>query len=146
VRPALLFIVVVTGAVALIQITLWLRDRSFIAGLTAQILFIAVPAVLWLMMSMRFFVHAPDAGWRDLLPGAVLVGVGIQILHFVTVYWITHLVESKSETYGAIGSALAILFWAYLLGRILAAAAVLNAGTWQQSHPTLPPPPPSSSP
>ena len=43
-------------------------------------------------------------------------------------YWITRVIESKSETYGAIGAALGILFWAYLLGRILAGAAILNAG------------------
>jgi uncharacterized BrkB/YihY/UPF0761 family membrane protein len=144
-KPALLFILLVTVALLVIQAINWLRDRSFIAGLGAEILFIAVPAAIWLLVSMRFFVHAPGAGWRDLLPGALLVGVGVQILHFVTVYWITHLLASKSEAYGAIGAALAILFWAYLLGRVLAASAVLNAGAWQQRHsPTrlLPPPPP----
>jgi uncharacterized BrkB/YihY/UPF0761 family membrane protein len=143
-KPALLLIVLVTTALALIQVINWLRDRSFIAGLGAELLFIAVPTAVWLLVSMRFFVHPPEAGWRDLLPGALLVGVGVQVLHFVTVYWITHLLSSKSETYGAIGAALAILFWAYLLGRMLAAAAVLNAGAWQQRHPptSLPPPPP----
>jgi uncharacterized BrkB/YihY/UPF0761 family membrane protein len=145
-RPALLFIVIVTGALVLIRLILWLRDRSFIAGFTAELLFIAVPTVLWLEISLRFFVHAPGAGRRDLLPGALLVGVGVQILHFVTVYWITHLLAAKSETYGAIGAAVAILFWAYLLGRVFAASAVLNAAAWQQRHrvplpPPLPPPP-----
>jgi uncharacterized BrkB/YihY/UPF0761 family membrane protein len=120
-----------------------MRDRSFIAGLGAEIPFIAVPAGAWLVVSLRFFVHPPKAGWRDLLPGALLVGVGVQILHFITVYWITDLLSSKSETYGAIGAALAILFWAYLLGRILVASAVLNAGAWQQRHaPARPLPPP----
>ena len=90
------------------------------------------------------FVHAPGAGWRDLLPGAIFVGVGIQVLHLITVYWITHLLTSKSETYGAIGAALAILFWAYLLGRVVAASAVVNAAAWHQRHriPLPPPPPP----
>jgi uncharacterized BrkB/YihY/UPF0761 family membrane protein len=146
-KPALLLIVIVTAGLALMQLILWLRDRSFIAGLTAEILFIAVPALLWLVVTQRFFVHAPGATWRDLLPGAVLVGVGIQVLHFVTVYWITHLLAAKSETYGAIGAALAILFWAYLLGRVLAASAVLNAAAWEQRHqqPLPPPPPPPST-
>ena len=113
---------------------MWLRDRSFVAGLLAELLYIAVPASLWLVLTLRFFPHAPDAQWPDLLPGAVLVGVGVQVLHFVTVYWIARLLESKSETYGAIGCALAILLWAYLLGRIFAASALLNAGAWQQRH------------
>jgi uncharacterized BrkB/YihY/UPF0761 family membrane protein len=133
-KPALVFIGIVTAAFVLLQLVLWLRDRSFIAGLVAELLYIAVPTGLWLVLAAGFFVHAPGAGWRDLVPGAALVGVGVQALHFVTVYWITHLLESKTETYGAIGAALAILFWAYLLGRVLAASAVLNAGTWQQRH------------
>lgn len=148
-KPALLFILLVTLAIGLVQVINWLRDQSFIAGIGAEILFLAVPAGVWLVVSMRFFVHAPEAGWRDLLPGALLVGVGVQILHLVTVYWITHLLEAKSEAYGAIGAALAILFWAYLLGRVLAASAVLNAGAWQQRHNTaqpLPPPPPAPPP
>jgi uncharacterized BrkB/YihY/UPF0761 family membrane protein len=133
-KPALSFILIVTGVFIVFQLILTLRDRSFRAGLFAEVLFIAIPTGLWLMMSLRFFAHAPGATWRDLVPGAVLVGVGVQALHFVTVYWIAHLVESKSETYGAIGAALAILFWAYLLGRVFAAAAVLNAAGWQQRH------------
>ena len=94
-------------------------------------------------------VESPIAAtWRSVQhERAVLVGIGVQVLHFITIYWITHLLSSKSETYGAIGAALAILFWAYVLGRILAASAVLNAGAWQQRHPPaaspLPPPPPS---
>ena len=139
-KPALILIGIVTGAFAALQLILWLRDQSFIAGLAAEILFIAVPTYVWLVLSLRFFAHARGAGWRDVLPGAVLVGVGVQVLHFVTVYWITHLLESKSEIYGAIGVALAILFWAYLLGRILAASAVLNAAAWEQRHPVSPPP------
>jgi len=133
-KRALLFILVFAGAVILFELVMWLRDRSFVAGLLAELLYIAVPASLWLVLTLRFFPHAPDAQWPDLLPGAVLVGVGVQVLHFVTVYWIARLLESKSETYGAIGCALAILLWAYLLGRIFAASALLNAGAWQQRH------------
>jgi uncharacterized BrkB/YihY/UPF0761 family membrane protein len=133
-KAALVFILVVTSAFIALQLIARLRDRSLAGGLVAEVLFLAVPTSLWLLLSQRFFAHAADATWRDLLPGAVLVGVGVQVVHFVTIYWITHLLESKSQTYGAIGAALAILFWAYLLGRVFAAAAVLNAGTWQQRH------------
>jgi uncharacterized BrkB/YihY/UPF0761 family membrane protein len=145
IKAALVFILIVTLGIALVQLITLLRDRSFIVGFTAELLLIVIPTGLWLVLSLRFFVHAPDAGWRDLLPGAVLVGVGVQILHFVTVYWITRVLASKSETYGAIGAALAILFWAYLVGRLLAASAVLNSSAWQQRHARpLPPPLPRS--
>ena len=53
-------------------------------------------------------------------------------LHIVTVYWIAHEVESKTDTYGAIGAALALLLWSYLLGRLITASAVINASLWQR--------------
>ena len=95
---------------------------------------------LWLALSLRFFAHAPGAGWRISSLAPILVGIGAEVVHFVTIYGITYLLESKSETYGAIGVALAILFWAYLLGRVFAAAAVLNAAAWQQRHMAPSPP------
>ncbi len=131
-RSALALIVVLTAGLALVQFLNWARDQSFLVGFTGELLFIAIPAGLWLFFSWRHLAHAPDATWHDLLPGAVLIGVGVQILHLVTVFWITRLLASKSETYGAIGSALAILLWAYLCGRLLAASAVLNVAFYDR--------------
>jgi uncharacterized BrkB/YihY/UPF0761 family membrane protein len=52
----------------------------------------------------------------------------------VTVYWIAHVVSSKTATYGAIGSALALLLWSYLLGRLVIVSTVLNATLWFRSR------------
>jgi uncharacterized BrkB/YihY/UPF0761 family membrane protein len=133
-RAALLFIAVILGTLVMIQVVGVLRDASFIAGIVATALFVLVPAGLWLLFSMRAFPHAADAGWKAMVPGSLLVGVGTQLLHLFTVLWISHQVDSKSETYGAIGIALALLFWAYLLGRILTAGCVLNASLWYRDH------------
>ena len=53
---------------------------------------------------------------RSCCPARSLFAFGVQVLHIVTVLWIAHVLESKTDTYGAIGAALAILLWAYLLG------------------------------
>jgi uncharacterized BrkB/YihY/UPF0761 family membrane protein len=42
--------------------------------------------------------------------------------------------EHKSETYGAIGTALTVLLWAYVFGRIMTASAMLNAAGWKKAH------------
>jgi uncharacterized BrkB/YihY/UPF0761 family membrane protein len=118
----------------LIQLIGVLDGISFIAGLIATALFILVPAGLWLLFSLRAFPHPEDAGWKAMLPGSLLVGVGLQLLHIFTVVWIAHQVDSKSETYGAIGIALALLFWAYLAGRVFMAGMVLNASRWYRDH------------
>jgi uncharacterized BrkB/YihY/UPF0761 family membrane protein len=70
--------------------------------------------------------------WPDLVPGALFLTLGVLVLHVVTVYWIAHEVESKTDTYGAIGAALALLLWSYLLGRLVTASAVINASMWQR--------------
>ena len=120
-----MFIVLVTIALALATFVGWLRDRSFVGGLVGTILYIVVPTAMWLIVSW-FLPHAADCQWWDLLPGAVVFGVGVEALHVFTVYWIAHEVSTKSDTYGALGTSLALLLWAYLLGRLIVAAANLE--------------------
>lgn len=134
-RAAGTFLGVILGAVVLTQLIGVLREASFVLGILATTLFVLVPAGLWLLFSRRAFPHAAEAGWRAMVPGSLLVGVGIELLHLFTIIWIAHQVDSKSETYGAIGIALALLFWAYLLGRILTAGMTLNAALWYRDHP-----------
>jgi uncharacterized BrkB/YihY/UPF0761 family membrane protein len=76
--------------------------------------------------------HARDAGWRDLLPGALLLAAGAQVLHLVTVFYLAGRIESASELYGALGSASAVLLWLYLIGRLVVGSAVLNATLWER--------------
>ena len=133
-RATGIFLVVIIGALGLIQLIGVLDGVSLVAGIIATALFILVPAGLWVLFSLRAFPHAEEAGWRAMVPGSLLVGIGIQLLHLFTVLWIARLVDSKSETYGAIGVALALLFWAYLTGRIFMAGMVLNASHWYRSH------------
>ena len=54
-------------------------------------------------------------------------------LTLLTTYWIGHIVARKSSTYGAIGIALAVLLWVYVLGRIIVASAGVNAALWRRS-------------
>jgi uncharacterized BrkB/YihY/UPF0761 family membrane protein len=132
---ALGLIVIVTLTLVAVQLVGALRSYSLIVGVPATGLLFLIPAAVWLLASLVYFPKAEAAGWRDLLPGALLVGVGFELLHLFTVLWIVHQVESKSRTYGAIGTALALLFWAYLLGRVLTAGTVLNASNWYHDHP-----------
>lgn len=110
----------------------WLRGESFLLGLVAMLLSSVLPMMVWLGVS--WVLPHREATWRELVPGAVLFGVGVLVLHVVTVYWIARTIENKTDTYGAIGAALGILLWAYLLGRVITSAAVLNATLWNQEH------------
>jgi uncharacterized BrkB/YihY/UPF0761 family membrane protein len=134
-RAAGIFILIVLAGVVLVQLIAAMREASLLVGVIATVLFVLVPAGLWMVVSNRGLPHAEEAGWRAMVPGSVLFGVGLQLLHLFTVFWIARQVESKSETYGAIGVALALLFWAYLMGRVIIAGMTLNAALWYRDHP-----------
>jgi uncharacterized BrkB/YihY/UPF0761 family membrane protein len=80
---------------------------------------------LWWWVSWK--LPHPPLPARALVPGALLVAAGAEVLHLLTTYWIGHLVTRKTDTYGSVGIALAVLFWVYVLGRIIVASAGLNA-------------------
>ena len=66
-----------------------------------------------------------------LLPGALIVGLGVGLLQILTITYVVHVVTRKSALYGAIGIALALLLWTYFAGRLLTAATAANASLWK---------------
>ena len=94
-------------------------------------------AVWWLV---SWWLPHGDCDLLGLVPGAAVFAIGLEALHVVTIVWFPHSMESKSEIYGTIGTALALLLWAYLLGRLMAVAAALNFALWRRrgASPSLP--------
>ena len=132
-RATLSFVLVVTFAVGLSGLIGWVKAENLMVGLLVQVAGAAVMGVLWLVVTSRL-PHHPDCGWRDFVPGAILVSVGILGLHALTIYWLADSITGKSQTYGTIGVALGLLLWAYLLGRVITSAAVLNRSLWEISQ------------
>ena len=58
--------------------------------------------------------------------GAALVGVGLQAMHLFTTYFLGPKLTSATQLYGIIGVATTMLFWFYLGGRLIIAAATLS--------------------
>ncbi|HEX8803455.1 MAG TPA: YhjD/YihY/BrkB family envelope integrity protein [Acidimicrobiales bacterium] len=110
-----------------------LRQRSEGLGLGFAVAQVVLFAGLWLVAS-HLLPHDPRAGWTALLPGAVLVGVGVWALHLASVFLLARRVAKASALYGSLGVAAAILAWLYLLGRLLVASAMLNATIWERGR------------
>ncbi len=107
-----------------------IRASSSLSGLVA-VLLIPIPyAALWLLISSR--LPHRGAPWRALVPGALLFGLGIEVLHVVTAYFIAPEADKKQGTYGSLGLAAALLLGLYLISRLLVATAVLNATLWRR--------------
>jgi uncharacterized BrkB/YihY/UPF0761 family membrane protein len=66
----------------------------------------------------------------------VIVGLGVGVLHLLTITYVAHVVSRKSSLYGAIGIAVALLLWTYFAGRLLTAAIAANAALWRHRNAT----------
>jgi uncharacterized BrkB/YihY/UPF0761 family membrane protein len=123
---------VLIGYFVLAGFASWARARSPAAGLVATIVVIAGFAGLWLWTSTR--LPHREAGWVDLLPGAIAVGVGVGILQVVAAYLLGPYALQKQGTYGALGLAAALLLGLWVLGRLLIGGAEINATLWERKR------------
>jgi uncharacterized BrkB/YihY/UPF0761 family membrane protein len=143
-RHMTLSVLSIIGAVLISNLLMGLvaRTRTGLAEwIAGVVLLTVVTGGLWMAGSLRVFPRPEELTWRGVIPGALLFAFGVELLHVVTVVWFAPYLQSKSQTYGAIGAAFAILLWAYLLGRVITAAAALNAVMWDRPSPARQPAP-----
>ena len=106
-------------------LTWWLRDESSLERLLTATLATVPLAALWLWASL----HLPhrDAPWRALLPGAILVAIGFQVLHELIVEFLVPKLEKSTTLYGGLGAMTTILFFMYFAGRLVVTSPILNS-------------------
>ncbi len=107
-----------------------LRAWATAPGLLVTLSLVLPYAGLWLLVSMRLPHRGAD--WRALVPGALLCGAGVEVLHVVTAYVLEPYAVAKEGTYGAMGAAAALLLGLFLVSRLIVAGAVLNATLWER--------------
>jgi uncharacterized BrkB/YihY/UPF0761 family membrane protein len=101
------------------------RDASPGPGIVVTVAAVVVfLGATWLAMH---WMAGPDVGGREVLPGAALVAVGLQLMHLVATLYLPAKLQRASQTYGTLGTAIVLLLWLYLMGRLVVAGAVLNA-------------------
>jgi uncharacterized BrkB/YihY/UPF0761 family membrane protein len=113
---------VIVGAAAIIGVSR--RDNGF-SALTGLLVYLVLVGGTWLAVSLQ--LPHREARWTGLVPGALLVAVGLVFVNIFNVYITTRLVEDRANTYGALGIATALLFSLVLVGRLMIVSAELNA-------------------
>lgn len=103
----------------------WLREEIGAQALLGSLLSAALMICIALL-AMWFLPHG-DARLRDLVPGAVLVGVGYQVITVAVLFYFAPRLGRAEETYGAFGTAATMLVWLYVLARLVIGSAFLNA-------------------
>lgn len=82
--------------------------------------------LLWLVLSWFLLPHTV-VRWPGLVPGALLVGVGVAAIGLFNTLVLFPWLSEREETYGVLGVAAGLLFGFFLVGRTMELAAALNA-------------------
>jgi YihY family inner membrane protein len=77
------------------------------------------------MVAFRVLTAAPVPK-RDLRSGAIVAGVGWEIMQLLGTYLVTHVLKGAPETYGVFGLVLGLIAWIYLLAVVVVLAAEVN--------------------
>ena len=135
---ALILIVAIVAVCLVISGAAAARAQLGTVGL--GIALVATLAFFGIWLGMEWLLPHADAPLRALIPGAIMVAVGIQVVHLSTVLFIGAKVARASATYGSLGVAFTVLAWLYILSRIIVASAMLNAARWERREQRLPHP------
>jgi membrane protein len=105
---------------------------------------VTVPAILagfvldvLLFVWMFVVLTNVDLSWRVHLPGAVVGGVGVEVLKIAGSVYVPRLVASSSALYGSLGVVFAILAWLALTARLVVYAAAFNVVRYEKEHGTV---------
>jgi uncharacterized BrkB/YihY/UPF0761 family membrane protein len=129
-RAAGILIGLILSVMLIFSVVSRVREARAGLGVIGMVSMLAVYAAAWFLVSL--LLPHRRAPWTALLPGAAVFAIGVEILHLVTVYYLTRKVSSSTSLYGPVGGAIGILLWAYLFGRLTVAAAVVNSSLWSR--------------
>jgi uncharacterized BrkB/YihY/UPF0761 family membrane protein len=110
---------------AAVALAWWLRDAPWLVDLLAAAFTIAPLTGLWVLVS-RHLPHG-EARWHALLPGALVIAIGFQVLHGLVVNFLVPKLEKATTLYGSLGAMTTLLFFMYFVGRVVVTSPVLNS-------------------
>ncbi|HEX7557444.1 MAG TPA: YihY/virulence factor BrkB family protein [Leptolinea sp.] len=137
---AILFVLVIVGPILILasfannitaNLLTWLPEQTIqiVNGIsfgTAILFDIALFLMVYLILP-----HA-DAGWREILPGAIGAGLLWEIAKKTFLFFISTYISVTNLVYGSLAAIIAILTWAYLSGLIFLFGAYLSVTYYKE--------------
>jgi membrane protein len=128
VGAAVLLLVSIAGAPLLL----------FLPG-PASVSTVLLGAVINVVLFLWTFQHLANVSlpWRAHLPGAIVGGLGFEVLKLVAGFYVPRTVANSSALYGSLGVVFALLAWFVLSAKLLVYSATLNVLRWERQHGTV---------
>jgi YihY family inner membrane protein len=112
-------------------------STAAVAGLTigphlpwaGRVLVTAMSVALNTVLAIMLFriLTARPLGWREILPGALVLGVGAYALTVLGGIYVQHVIAKASSLYGSFAGMIGLLAWISLLVQLLVIATLVNA-------------------
>ena len=106
----------------------WLREQLGVASILGVALTLA--ATTGIALTAMWLLPRRATTVRELLPGALLVAVGAQLIQVAVLFYFAPRLGRSEETYGALGTSATLLVWLYVISRLITGAAFLNSTLW----------------
>ncbi len=110
----------------------WLRKEMGVFGVFGVLVTIAFQTGVGLIV--MWLLPRRAERWQELVPGAVLIAVGAQLVSVAVVFYFAPKIGRSSELYGTLGTASVLLVWLYVLARLITSGAFLNATLWERRY------------
>jgi YihY family inner membrane protein len=130
-----LFVLLGLGVVATVLLASLgpILGNSMLAGAAGFVAGVVLSIGLYLVV---FLVHSPkQCTWRHLLPGAVVAGIGWQVLELVGVQLVQHQLKNASQLYGTVGAVLGLISFLVLVAQITLYGIEINSVRVQKLWP-----------
>jgi uncharacterized BrkB/YihY/UPF0761 family membrane protein len=108
----------------------WLREQLGLFGLLGVLATFAFQAAVGVLV--MWLLPRRAERWQELVPGALLVAVGAQLVNVAVVFYFAPKIGRSTELYGTLGAAAVLLVWLYVLARLITSGAFLNATLWER--------------
>lgn len=126
-----------TAALAIGGLLNFLPNHVPSEAITLGAIVVGIVAEIGLFWWMFWGLGTRRVAPRDLLPGAILGGLGFEALKLIGTVYVPQLVARTSSLYGPIGIVFAILAWLAFFARLVVYASTYNAVRYEASHGTV---------
>jgi membrane protein len=139
-RSLLLLLVLGTGVIVTTTLSgLTTGSNVFGADIGAWLIIAAIPLatcvnVVLFMLAFRVLT-AREVPTRHLRVGALVAGIGWEVVQLLGTYLVAHVLTGAPEAYGVFGLVLGLIAWIYLLALVIVFAAEVNVVAQRQLWP-----------
>jgi len=109
----------------------WLSDTLGLPRIVHFVLSLAVATTV-LTWALSLLPHG-EAPWTAIVPGAVLLGVGLRLLGLAASTYFAYRLEHAADLYGSLGIAIVMMLYVFLIGRLFVGAQFLNATLYRRN-------------